>query len=48
MKNLSILVVDDDPVIRRLLQQRLQRENYQVQIAKDGHEASEMLECEVF
>ena len=43
MKNLSILVVDDDPVIRRLVQQRLQRANYQVEIAKDGHEASEML-----
>ncbi len=48
MKNLSILVVDDDPVIRRLLQQRLQRANYQVQIAKDGHEASEMLSAQFF
>ncbi|RPH42247.1 MAG: response regulator [Desulfobulbaceae bacterium] len=48
MKNLSILVVDDDPVIRRLLQQRLQRENYQVQVAKDGHEASELLGSHYF
>ncbi len=48
MKNLSILVVDDDPVIRRLLQQRLQRANYQVQIAKDGHEASEMLNSQFY
>ena len=48
MKNLSILVVDDDPVIRRLLQQRLQKANYQVQIAKDGHEASEMLGGQFF
>ncbi len=48
MKNLSILVVDDDPVIRRLLQQRLQRANYQVQIAKDGFEAREMLSGQFF
>lgn len=48
MKNLSILVVDDDPVIRRLLQQRLQKENYQVQVARDGHEASEMLSGQSF
>lgn len=43
MKSLSILVVDDDPVIRRLLQERLKRENYQVLIAEDGHEAARLL-----
>ena len=44
MENLSILVVDDDPVIRRLLQQRLNKENYEVSIASDGYQAESMLE----
>lgn len=43
MKNLSILVVDDDPVIRRLLEQRLQKENYNVRVAEDGYVAQKML-----
>ncbi len=43
MKNLSILVVDDDPVIRHLLQQRLTKENYTVQVAADGAVAAKML-----
>lgn len=43
MKNLSILVVDDDPVIRRLIQQRLEKANYPVEVAKDGAEASNLL-----
>lgn len=48
MKNLSILVVDDDPVIRRLIEQRLQKANYSVQVAKDGHEASEFLNAQFY
>jgi len=43
MKNLSILVVDDDPVIRRLLEQRLKRENYRVQVAEDGYIAEKLM-----
>jgi two-component system, OmpR family, response regulator len=43
MKNLTILVVDDDPVIRRLLQQRLKKENYNVLIAADGYKAKSIL-----
>lgn len=43
MKNLAILVVDDDPVIRRLLQQRLANERYQVEVAEDGYVAERML-----
>ena len=44
MKNLSILVVDDDPVIRRLLQQRLQKENFsEIEVAEDGLIATEMM-----
>jgi len=44
MEVLSILVVDDDPVIRRLLQQRLKQEHYQVMVAEDGHQAKQLLE----
>ncbi|MFH0781301.1 MAG: response regulator [Pseudomonadota bacterium] len=48
MKNLSILVVDDDPVIRRLLEQRLKKENYQVQVAEDGYIAENILRQQFF
>ncbi len=43
MKNLSILVVDDDPVIRHLLEQRLKKANYEVEVAEDGYVAEKML-----
>jgi two-component system, OmpR family, response regulator len=43
MQNLTILVVDDDPVIRRLLQQRLKKENYHVLVAADGYKAESIL-----
>lgn len=48
MKNLSILVVDDDPVIRRLLEQRLKKEHYQVEVAEDGYVAEKMLRQQTF
>ncbi len=48
MKNLSILVVDDDPVIRRLLEQRLKKENYQVQVAEDGYVAEKLMNQHFF
>jgi DNA-binding NtrC family response regulator len=43
MNNLTILVVDDDPVIRRLLEQRLLKENYEVLLAEDGHKGNDIL-----
>ncbi len=43
MNKLSILVVDDDPVIRRLLEQRLKKENYHVTVAEDGYKAEKLL-----
>ncbi|EKD34240.1 MAG: response regulator receiver protein [uncultured bacterium] len=43
MKNLSILVVDDDPVIRRLLEQRLIKEGFVVEVAEDGYAAERTL-----
>lgn len=44
MNDLIILVVDDDPVIRRLLEQRLVKENYEVLLAEDGYVGNKILE----
>ena len=44
MNPMSILVVDDDPVIRHLLEQRLLNAQYDVDVAADGFEAEKMLE----
>jgi len=43
MENLHILVADDDPVIRRLLEKRLSDAGYQVESAADGEEATRIL-----
>ena len=43
MNTLSILVVDDDPVIRRLLEQRLKKAQYQVAVAEDGYVAEKLM-----
>lgn len=48
MKNLSILVVDDDPVIRRLLEQRLKNEHFEVALAEDGYAAEKILRQRYF
>ncbi len=48
MKNLSILVVDDDPVIRLLLERRLIKENYKVQVAEDGYTAEKLLNSHIY
>jgi two-component system, OmpR family, response regulator len=48
MTNLSILVADDDPVIRRLLEERLKNADYQVMVAEDGYQASDFLKQECF
>lgn len=44
MNTLSILVVDDDPVIRHLLEQRLKKANYTVEVAEDGYIAEKMIQ----
>jgi two-component system cell cycle response regulator len=41
---LKVLVAEDDPVFRRLLQNRLENWGYQVVIVRDGAEAWEMLQ----
>jgi len=48
MKNPAILVVDDDPVIRHLLEQRLKKANYSVQVAEDGYVAEKMLRTHIY
>jgi DNA-binding NtrC family response regulator len=44
MHSLSILVVDDDPVTRNLLQKRLVKENYEIELAEDGVQAVRLLQ----
>ncbi len=44
MNYLKILVVDDDPVIRKLLEQRLVKENYEVELAEDGYIGNDIIE----
>ena len=41
--SMSILIADDDPVIRRLFEKRLLDEGYDVQVAVDGVEAAGFL-----
>jgi len=41
--SMSILVADDDPVIRRLFEKRLQDAGYAVQVAEDGMQAGALL-----
>ncbi|MDD3813879.1 MAG: response regulator [Desulfocapsaceae bacterium] len=40
---MTILVVDDDPVIRRMLEKRLEKAGYEVLIAEDGYQARKIL-----
>jgi two-component system OmpR family response regulator len=48
MNNLRILVVDDDPVTRALLQKRLTKEAYEVATADDGVTAVERIANEFY
>jgi DNA-binding NtrC family response regulator len=48
MANESILVADDDPIIRKSLQEMLRLEGYQVDTASDGGEALKRLEQSPF
>ena len=44
----SVLVVDDDPVNRKLLSRSLERDGHRVTTAEDGHEAWEILQRDPF
>ena len=48
MNTMTILVADDDPVIRKLFEKRLEREGYQVTVAADGSEAARLLDAMPF
>jgi two-component system, cell cycle response regulator len=44
-RNPVILVADDEPVNRKLIQRRLERENYEVITAEDGEEALKLIKA---
>jgi DNA-binding response OmpR family regulator len=44
MVSVKILVVDDDPAIRNLISRYLSQQDYQVEMASDGHSALERFE----
>jgi DNA-binding NtrC family response regulator len=43
MKNMTILIVDDDPVVRKMLERRLVKAGYEVLIAEDGYQAENII-----
>ena len=45
---MTILVADDDPVIRKLFEKRLEKEGYEVTVATDGIEAARLLDAQYF
>ncbi|MFP7755849.1 response regulator [Thermodesulfobacteriota bacterium B35] len=48
MKQMRILVADDDPVIRRLLEKRLSENGYDVTVVSDGMEAARLVDRKRF
>ena len=48
MNTMTILVADDDPVIRKLFEKRLTKEGYDVTVAVDGIEAARLLDAQHF
>ncbi|MGI6655513.1 MAG: response regulator [Desulfobulbus sp.] len=48
MNDMTILVADDDPVIRKLFEKRLSKEGYTVTLAEDGASAAALLESRPF
>jgi two-component system, OmpR family, response regulator len=48
MNTMSILVADDDPVIRKLFEKRLRNEGHEVTVASDGVEAARLLDSTTF
>jgi DNA-binding NtrC family response regulator len=45
---MTILIADDDPVIRKLFEKRLSKEGYAVKVASDGREAARLLDAAFF
>ena len=48
MKDLSLLIVEDDPVILNMIAQKLGKEGYTIQTAQSGVEAVEMISRDFF
>ena len=48
MNSMTILVADDDPVIRKLFEKRLITAGYEVTVAADGTEAARLLDMTTF
>lgn len=48
MNSMTILVADDDPVIRKLFESRLKKAGYAVTVAADGSEAARLLDATTF
>jgi two-component system, response regulator, stage 0 sporulation protein F len=48
MKNVKILVVDDEENIRLLFKEELEEENYEVEVASNGYDALEKLKSSHF
>ena len=48
MSQMKLLVADDDPVVRKLLEKRLSRAGYDVTVACDGMEAAQLLDRHAF
>lgn len=48
MNAMTILVADDDPVIRKLFESRLKKAGYTVTVAADGSEAARLLDTTTF
>jgi DNA-binding response OmpR family regulator len=47
MKTVRVLIVDDDPAIRKFIRANLEARNYQVFLAADGEEAIKVIETEL-
>ena len=47
MKTIRVLIVDDDPAIRKFIKANLEARNYQVLLAPDGEEAIKVIESEL-
>lgn len=43
MKDLKILIVDDDPVTLKLLEKKLKKADYEVETAKNGIKAVQLI-----
>ena len=48
MNTMTILVADDDPVIRKLFNKRISDAGYEVMVAADGAEAAKLLDAMPF